>query len=209
SVLTCPASSRRGGATRRGGGVLGPAIPPPRRCRVASAPSLQEGSPLHFPLLVEEGWREATGWWGFEARNHPSAPRPRRLCPSFTGGECFCTFPSSSRRGGAKCRGGEVLGSATTPRRRDRVASAPPSQEGSALPFPSSSRRGGAKRRGGEVSGPATTPRRRDRVASAPPSQEGSDLPFPSSSRRGGAKCRGGEVSGSATTPRRRGRAAS
>src|SRR5690606_32922109 len=61
ALSTFPSSSRRGGAKRRGGGV---AVPPPPLGDgpVASAPPWQKGSALHFPLLVEEGWREAPGW---------------------------------------------------------------------------------------------------------------------------------------------------
>src|SRR5690606_19424763 len=51
----------RGGAQRRGGEISGSATTPRRRGRVASAPPSQEGVVAIFPLLVEEGWREATG----------------------------------------------------------------------------------------------------------------------------------------------------
>src|SRR5690606_24727086 len=53
-----------------------------------------------------EGWREATGWCGFWIRNHPSAPRSRRLCPSFAGGECSLLSPP--RRGGVARSAGVV-----------------------------------------------------------------------------------------------------
>src|SRR5690606_41191635 len=64
----------------------------------------RRGMFLHFPLLVEEGWHVVPGWWFssgcdvvFGSANHPSAPRPRRLCPSFTGGECFCARSEERR----------------------------------------------------------------------------------------------------------------
>src|SRR5690606_8879857 len=53
----------QGGAQRRGGGVEAPQAHP---SATLSRPALlnEEGKIRSIPLLAEEGWREATGWWG-------------------------------------------------------------------------------------------------------------------------------------------------
>src|SRR5690606_9233926 len=47
----------------------------------------RRGTLSTFPSSHEEGWRAAPGWSSSWFRNHPSAPRSRRLCPSLARGE--------------------------------------------------------------------------------------------------------------------------
>src|SRR5690606_2820728 len=66
---------------------------PPSAALLRPALLEEEGKIKSFPLLVEEGWREATGWWGLKRRGGvaraPQDHRPRhcRVLPSFTGGQ--------------------------------------------------------------------------------------------------------------------------
>src|SRR5690606_27364878 len=107
-----------------------------------SRPALlnEEGKVQRIPLLVEEGWREATGWCGVSRRT--TCPRHCRVPPSSTRRARFNAFPSSSRRGGAKRRGGGVR-SATVQPVRDNCRVLPSStRRARSNAFPSSSRRG-------------------------------------------------------------------
>src|SRR5690606_34051865 len=94
----------RGGVARSDGAVGFNAAGPPVRDTVASCPPSQEGKDRSIPLLIEEGGREATGWWGSTPQDHLSATlsRPAILARRAK----TAAFPSSSRRGGAKRRGG-------------------------------------------------------------------------------------------------------
>src|SRR5690606_41537343 len=113
---------------------------PPSAALLRPALLEEEGKTLCSPLLVEEGWREATGWWGLKRRGGvaraPQDHRPRhcRVLPSFTGGQN--QTPSPPRRGGV-ARSDGVVGfetpQATTV--RDTAASCPPSQEGKIKSF--------------------------------------------------------------------------
>src|SRR5690606_375372 len=109
------------GQRRRGrAGVVRSAAGPPVRDPVASCPLWQGGQIFFFPLLVEEGWREATGWW---ARPVPGGRGPWKRAPPAEEGQ--------RRRG----RPG-VVRSAAGPPVRDPVASCPPSQGGQIFCFP-------------------------------------------------------------------------
>src|SRR5690606_27386243 len=72
-----------------------------------SRPALlnEEGKIERIPLLVEEGWREARGWWGFDRRK-TTCPRHRRVLPSSTRRARSNAFPSSHQRtpAGVACR---------------------------------------------------------------------------------------------------------
>src|SRR5690606_4685744 len=137
---------RRGGVARSDGVVGFNAAGPPVRDTVASCPPSQEGKDRSIPLLIEEGWREATGWWGSTPQDHLSATlsRPALLDRRAKTG----AFPSSSRRGGAKRRGGGVQRRRTTPPRHCRVL---PSLTGGQRPEHSPPRRGGVARSDGVV----------------------------------------------------------
>src|SRR5690606_20558131 len=79
-------------------------------------------------LLVEEGWREATGWWGLNRRRTTLRDTVASCPPPREGQGQRNTLPSSSRRGGAKRRGGGLKRRRTT--LRDTVASCPPQRGG-------------------------------------------------------------------------------
>src|SRR5690606_34051867 len=165
---------RRGGVARSDGVVGFNAAGPPVRDTVASCPPSQEGKDRSIPLLVEEGWREATGWWGSTPQDHLSATqsRPALLHRRAKTG----AFPSSSRRGGAKRRGGGVQRRRTTCPRHCRVL---PSFTGGQRPEHSPPHRGGGARSDGVVGFNAAGPPVRDTVASRHPCQEGKDRSIP------------------------------
>src|SRR5690606_23709437 len=108
----------------------------------------EEGRQGRTPLLVEEGWRQAPGWWGAK-RGKTTRPRQRRVLPSSTRRADREGFRSSSRRGGAKRRGGGVR-SAARPPVRDSVAPCPPRRGGQAGKH-SPPRGGGVARSAGVV----------------------------------------------------------
>src|SRR5690606_28128483 len=97
---------RRGGVARSAG-VAGFQVRRrttcPRHRRVLPS-STRRARSTNSPLLVEEGWREATGWSGFRFAAGPPVRDTVASCPPPRGGQGQPTFPSSSRRGGAKRR---------------------------------------------------------------------------------------------------------
>src|SRR5690606_6075875 len=76
-----------------------------RTYRFLASVSAGQVQTFFFPLLVEEGWRVAPGWSvSREPQDHPSATLSRRALLHRRAKSK--SFPSSSRRGGAKRRGG-------------------------------------------------------------------------------------------------------
>src|SRR5690606_21359947 len=135
---------RRGGVARSDGVVGFSAARPPVRDTAASCPPSQEGKIKSFPLLVEEGWRAATGWLVLAPQDHPSATLPR---PALLHRRAKSkAVPSSSRRGGAQRRGGVVDRGRTTCPRHCRVL---PSFTGGQNLKLSPPRRGGVARSDG------------------------------------------------------------
>src|SRR5690606_9476467 len=102
-----PSSSRRGGAKRRGGVGFGFAVGPPSATLSRPALLHEEGKVQNIPLLVEEGWREATGWCGFWVCRKTTLRDTVASCPPPRGGQSAKHSPP--RRGGV-ARSDGVMG---------------------------------------------------------------------------------------------------